>query len=93
MFFLQRSTGLIGNVLSQKIEDKERRDAIGLEIQAYLMDSFGNPTRIDYGTGHEMAFVMFLSSLFMVGALDREKDRLEYIDSYSLKPHFQQLLY
>ena len=45
------------------------------EIQVYLVDSFGNPTRIDYGTGHEMAFVMFLACLFMVGALDQKKDR------------------
>ena len=48
------------------------------EIQVYLVESFGNSTRIDYGTGHEMAFVMFLASLFMVGALDKEQDRYNY---------------
>lgn len=26
----------------------------------YLIDSFGNPTRIDYGTGHENTFICFL---------------------------------
>ena len=46
--------------LSPKFEDKDRLKAIVEEIQVYLVDSFGNPTRIDYGTGHEMAFVMFL---------------------------------
>lgn len=39
------------------------------EIAAYLADSFGNPTRIDYGTGHELAFIFFLVCLFKVGAL------------------------
>jgi serine/threonine-protein phosphatase 2A activator len=28
------------------------------EISCYLTESFGNDTRIDYGTGHEMAFAM-----------------------------------
>jgi hypothetical protein len=73
---------LIGNLLSQKIKDKETKDAFVLEVQFFLHDIFGNTTRIYYGTGHEMAFVMFLSSLFMVGALDREKDRLEYNNLY-----------
>ena len=85
------STELIGNVLSQKIKDKKTKDSIVLEIQVYLVDSFGNPTRIDYGTGHEMAFVMFLSSLFMVGALDREKDRLE-CNLYSVSNHITTIL-
>ena len=61
--------------MSEKIKEQKTKESIVEEIQVYLVDSFGNPTRIDYGTGHEMAFVMFLSSLFMIGALDREKDR------------------
>ncbi|XP_026726367.1 serine/threonine-protein phosphatase 2A activator-like [Trichoplusia ni] len=39
------------------------------EVKVYLEESFGNATRIDYGTGHEMAFVMFLCCLFKVGNL------------------------
>lgn len=35
----------------------------------YFMDSFGNFSRIDYGTGHEIAFIMFLCCLFKIGAL------------------------
>jgi hypothetical protein len=30
------------------------------ELSIYLRDSFGNPTRIDYGTGHETNFIIFL---------------------------------
>ncbi|KAJ8680972.1 hypothetical protein QAD02_016759 [Eretmocerus hayati] len=38
------------------------------EIVQYLLESFGNATRIDYGTGHEMAFVMFLCCMFKIDA-------------------------
>ncbi len=31
-----------------------------LQLRAYLLDAFGNATRIDYGTGHETNFVIFL---------------------------------
>lgn len=34
------------------------------ELLQYLLESFGNATRIDYGTGHELSFVFFLCALF-----------------------------
>ncbi|XP_076271206.1 serine/threonine-protein phosphatase 2A activator-like [Rhynchophorus ferrugineus] len=39
------------------------------EIMVYLEEGFGNATRIDYGTGHEISFVMFLCSLYKIGFL------------------------
>lgn len=30
-----------------------------VELLPYLYDSFGNATRIDYGTGHETCFIIF----------------------------------
>ena len=39
------------------------------ELSAYLVDSFGNETRIDYGTGHEMNFALFLMCLFKASIL------------------------
>lgn len=42
------------------------------EVKVYLEESFGNATRIDYGTGHEMAFVMFLCCLYKIGCLQSE---------------------
>ncbi|XP_041370334.1 serine/threonine-protein phosphatase 2A activator-like isoform X2 [Gigantopelta aegis] len=39
------------------------------ELSHYLVESVGNSTRIDYGTGHEMSFVAFLCCLFKLGAL------------------------
>lgn len=31
-----------------------------MELVPYLMVSFGHPSRIDYGTGHETSFVVWL---------------------------------
>jgi len=42
------------------------------EIETYLVESVGNSTRIDYGSGHEMSFVMFLYCLFKIGFLSME---------------------
>jgi len=50
------------------------RPEASVELATYLKDSFGNATRIDYGTGHEMAFVFYLCSLFLVGVW-KEEDR------------------
>jgi len=56
-----------------------------VELLPYLMDSFGNSTRIDYGTGHEMAFVMLLCCLFRMEGLqqtDRAAVGLKVFGSY-----------
>ena len=45
-----------------------------VELAKYLSDSFGNATRIDYGTGHEMAFIVYLCSFFLVGVW-KDEDR------------------
>jgi serine/threonine-protein phosphatase 2A activator len=39
------------------------------ELAPYWRDSFGNATRIDYGTGHETCFVALLYCLARLGAL------------------------
>lgn len=44
-----------------------------VELKTYLTESFGNSTRIDYGTGHELSFVMFLCCLFKLEVL-KESD-------------------
>lgn len=35
-----------------------------LELKSYFIDSFGNPSRMDYGTGHELNFLCFLYVLY-----------------------------
>ncbi|XP_072935676.1 serine/threonine-protein phosphatase 2A activator-like [Epargyreus clarus] len=55
-------------ILLQEALDSKLHLAIP-EIKVYLEESFGNATRIDYGTGHEMAFIMFLCCLYKIGSL------------------------
>eukprot|EP00047_Mylnosiga_fluctuans_P014234 m.36557 g.36557 ORF g.36557 m.36557 type:complete len:384 (+) comp5400_c0_seq2:31-1182(+) len=42
------------------------------ELAAYLLESFGNQTRIDYGSGHELAFAAFLCCLRVHGLFTQE---------------------
>lgn len=39
------------------------------ELAAYFSESFGNATRIDYGTGHELSFIVWLRCLDRLGVL------------------------
>ena len=39
------------------------------ELSSYWVDSFGNSTRIDYGTGHETTFAAFLYCLARLGVV------------------------
>ena len=43
-----------------------------LEIKPYFMDSFGNPFRMDYGTGHELNYLCFLYVLYKAGLYTEE---------------------
>ncbi|CAI0447854.1 unnamed protein product [Linum tenue] len=43
-----------------------------VEIVPYFMDSFGNSSRIDYGTGHETNFAAWLYCLARMGILKEE---------------------
>ncbi len=73
----------VGDLLRPVLEPDNLPSAT--ELAEYLKDGFGNPTRIDYGTGHEMAFVMFLGALFKVRVLldeDKEAVGLAVFDRY-----------
>lgn len=80
---LSRQPSRFGNIAFRTWHEKVRSNAEAyvkellpehlqdatVEILPYLLDSFGNSTRIDYGTGHEMSFIFFLMALFKIGAL------------------------
>ena len=39
---------------------QQHNEMMCVELAGYLEESFGNPTRIDYGTGHETTFMIFI---------------------------------
>lgn len=60
-------------ILSKQLPSVDQQNVI--ELTAYIVDSFGNPTRIDYGTGHEMSFCMFLCGLYKVDVLKQSDSK------------------
>jgi len=59
--------------LHERILPPELYPAI-VEIAPYLLDAFGNSTRLDYGTGHELHFIAWLYCFGAVGILQAEDD-------------------
>ncbi|KAK6196227.1 hypothetical protein SNE40_001492 [Patella caerulea] len=57
----------VDDLLKKALEEKYHPAIV--ELSVYLVESVGNSTRIDYGSGHEMAFAAFLCCLFKVGVL------------------------
>ncbi len=43
------------------------------ELYRYLVESYGNSTRIDYGTGHELSFLFFCWALLKLGYYDKSE--------------------
>ena len=58
-YYAQLSNGLHGFVGEALSVEGRIQD----ELASYLLASVGNPVRIDYGTGHELAFIGFLAAL------------------------------
>lgn len=52
--------------------------AAAIELKPILVDSFGNKTRIDYGTGHETTFCELLFCLAKLGVFN-DQDRLPLV--------------
>ncbi|KAI8642085.1 hypothetical protein BD408DRAFT_367126 [Parasitella parasitica] len=58
---VESSADLMKDALSEQLHD-----AIP-ELSEYLNKGFGNETRIDYGSGHELSFVAWLAGISLLG--------------------------
>ncbi|MBO8631155.1 hypothetical protein INO08_15730, partial [Staphylococcus aureus] len=61
------------SLLSDLLLRPHSLEPAAVEIFPYFADSFGNASRIDYGTGHETNFAAFLYCLARLGLI-REED-------------------
>ncbi|KAK6025378.1 phosphotyrosyl phosphate activator protein [Ostertagia ostertagi] len=57
----------MSNVITNLLPDDMKPASV--ELCPYLGESFGNATRIDYGSGHESCFAIFLLCLYRIGFL------------------------
>lgn len=55
------------------------RSEASIELAPYIAEMFGNPTRIDYGTGHELNFAILFLLLTKLGAISDSKADLSAI--------------
>ncbi|KAH8740412.1 phosphotyrosyl phosphatase activator protein-related [Cryptosporidium ryanae] len=58
----QVSISYLTELLNQKFDYLE-------EVQIYFVESFGNRNRVDYGTGHELNFILFLFCINKLGII------------------------
>ncbi|CAD5228817.1 unnamed protein product [Bursaphelenchus okinawaensis] len=65
---VEKASEVLGNLLPEDLQ------AAIVELTPYLLDSFGNATRIDYGSGHEAAFLVLLYCLYQIGCLHHPED-------------------
>lgn len=63
--------------------EQEHEDSSIRHVSCYLHDSFGHAIRLDYGTGHESSFCVFLLVLSKVKCLG-EKPTLEILRAVAL---------
>jgi serine/threonine-protein phosphatase 2A activator len=62
----------LDSLIAEFLDDRTKSASV--ELQPYLIDSFGNATRVDYGSGHEAAFMVFIMCLYKLGHLKHPED-------------------
>lgn len=68
------AAGQVEDIQLSSISDENDRLAIE-ELCAYFHDCFGHHIRLDYGTGHESSFQVFLYTLLKLGCFGSTKEQ------------------
>lgn len=60
----------------RKTNEQKKEEVVGPleELKAYFLGGFGSAQRLDYGTGHELSFMMFLGGLWKMGGFEGEEN-------------------
>ncbi|KAA8632986.1 hypothetical protein SMACR_03446 [Sordaria macrospora] len=60
----------------KKTNEQKTQEVVGPleELKAYFLGGFGSAQRLDYGTGHELSFMMFLGGLWKLGGFEGEEN-------------------
>ncbi|EOD21916.1 hypothetical protein EMIHUDRAFT_116959 [Emiliania huxleyi CCMP1516] len=70
----ERAPALMAELLEQRAAPESGAPAApadaAAELAAYFAEAFGSPTRIDYGTGHELQLLAWLRGLELMQVLD-----------------------
>eukprot|EP00768_Dysnectes_brevis_P003740 gnl/Dysnectes_brevis/265_a296_4466.p1 GENE.gnl/Dysnectes_brevis/265_a296_4466~~gnl/Dysnectes_brevis/265_a296_4466.p1 ORF type:complete len:350 (+),score=62.36 gnl/Dysnectes_brevis/265_a296_4466:115-1164(+) len=76
---IEQAPDLVKNTLP------ESRHIAVPELIPYLVECFGEPARLDYGTGHELNFILFMICYFRLNVL--KADELMYVPLV-IFPHY-----
>ncbi|CAM9611375.1 unnamed protein product [Chrysoparadoxa australica] len=64
--FVEEAPAMMRDLLPENLQEA------ATELLPYLLQSFGNEQRIDYGTGHETNFVTWMHCLYKIKLLSKE---------------------
>eukprot|EP01060_Flectonema_neradi_P018351 TRINITY_DN2515_c0_g2_i1.p1 TRINITY_DN2515_c0_g2~~TRINITY_DN2515_c0_g2_i1.p1 ORF type:complete len:317 (+),score=49.63 TRINITY_DN2515_c0_g2_i1:48-998(+) len=77
-------------VFENLLPDKHK--SLAPEIAVYWKDAFGNDTRIDYGTGHELNFVMVLYCLTKIECIQADESATMVLSTFRKYIHLMRRL-
>eukprot|EP00477_Mikrocytos_mackini_P000907 GAHX01000974.1.p1 GENE.GAHX01000974.1~~GAHX01000974.1.p1 ORF type:complete len:299 (+),score=48.30 GAHX01000974.1:88-984(+) len=60
----------------------ENKEDVVCELTDYFLDSFGERMRLDYGTGHELSFILYLLANEKLGLISSTNDSFDILKTF-----------